>query len=222
MSHSFLRGRPTSVRPLAAAAALALACTGLACGSATQADSVTYGNGTLPPPDGAGASSDPADPPFVPAPKTGMVPLRRSAFSGSLRRLGLDPMQLPPMDKLTPEQTKSVMGLFTKSLGYDCEGCHVPGDYKADTRKKRLSHKMWDEFAVAFRTQSGEPLFCDSCHGGRDEFLERSDENAIEKFMQAHYVEKLVRADGKKHDCTSCHGPEGEHHIFEKLWKVPH
>lgn len=174
------------------------------------------GASAAPAPTGSGPiSTSPAPGP------DGNVPVHASAMLDKLAALGLDPKNLPAFDKLTPEAKKKVMPLFKQSLGYEkCTGCHVEGDFKKVTTKMQIAEQMWDHFVVDLRRQGGEPLFCDSCHGGKEEPFDDSDMASVRKFMAAEYVDKLERKDGKPHDCKTCHGDKLELEIIEKLWKI--
>ncbi len=61
----------------------------------------------------------------------------------------------------------------------------------------------------------GTPLYCDSCHGGKAEFLDSHDKKALSAAMDANYVKKLRRADKKEHSCEQCHGDPFEPKILE-------
>jgi hypothetical protein len=138
-----------------------------------------------------------------------------SAMVADLQALGLDAMNLPPIEKLEPKTLRGVMKLLAKSLGAKCGDCHVEGDFAAPTKRKKIAAKMWDEFVAKLSLGSGpgpqtsnlggQPLFCDSCHQGRIKQLDRSDKKALGKWMDANFVQKLVRRDGKDEACESCH-----------------
>lgn len=211
-----------------------------ACGSAPPAapvepDSRTTtippaGQGQETPPPGTPtgtASASATPPPATPPTGTGTgigknVPIQASAMLDRLTALGLDAKNLPAFAKLTPEQKKKVMPLFKQSLGYsECTGCHVEGDFKKSTKKMKIAHAMWDHFVVDLRRDGGEPLFCDSCHVGKEEPIDKSDKDALKKFMATEYVDKLDRKDGKPHDCKTCHGDKVELDIIGKLWNIP-
>ena len=144
-----------------------------------------------------------------------------SKMGDKLAALGLDPKALPAFDKLTPDQKRKVMPLFKQSLGFaECTGCHVEGDFKKVTKKMKIAEGMWDHFAVQLKQDGGGLLFCDSCHGGDEHILDKKNPDAVRKFMHDEYVDKLERADGKGHDCKTCHGDKLELDIFGKLWKA--
>jgi len=127
-----------------------------------------------------------------------------SGMVADLQALGLDPKNLPPIEKLEPKTLRGVMKLLAKSLGAKCGDCHTEGDFAAQTKRKKIAAKMWDEFVAKLSLQ-GQPLFCDSCHQGRIKELDRSDKKALGKWMDANFAQKLVRKDGKDEACESCH-----------------
>jgi Cytochrome c7 and related cytochrome c len=127
-----------------------------------------------------------------------------SALVADLQALGLDVKNLPPIEKLEPKTLRGVMKLLAKSLGAKCGDCHTEGDFAAQTKRKKIAAKMWDEFVAKLSLQ-GQPLFCDSCHQGRIKELDRSDKKALGKWMDANFAQKLVRKDGKDEACESCH-----------------
>ena len=138
-----------------------------------------------------------------------MKPVVASAMVEDLRALGLDAKSLPPIEKLEPRTLRGVMKLMAKSLGVKCNDCHQEGDFAAPTRRKKIATHMWDEFAAKLAlTASGgadPPLFCDSCHQGRVQLLDRRDKKALSKWMDDNFVTKLDRHDGKSVECETCH-----------------
>ena len=76
-------------------------------------------------------------------------------------------------------------------------------------------------FVVGLRDDKGGPVFCDTCHAGSAKILNRSDKDAVRKFMAENYEGKFTRADGKKHTCRTCHGNYLLPNILEGIWKVP-
>src|ERR1700733_2221505 len=67
-----------------------------------------------------------------------------SAMGADLQALGLEPKNLPPIEKLDPKQLRGVMKLLARSLGGKCADCHTEGDFAAQTRRKKIATKMWD------------------------------------------------------------------------------
>jgi hypothetical protein len=166
---------------------------------------------TLPP-----ASSGTATP-MTPA--LGHVAMRApvpSTLGADLQALGIDPQNLPPMERLDPKALRGVMKLLARSLGARCGDCHTEGDFAAPTRRKKIAARMWDEFAVQLTLADGSPLFCDSCHQGRIVQLDRTDKKALARWMDASFVDGLKRKDGKAEDCESCHVDMEMH--FLALW----
>ncbi len=145
----------------------------------------------------------------VPPPALAPDPPSPSGFSSDLSDLGLDIHNLPPLAKLDPRALRGVMRLFARSLGVKCADCHDASDasFAAPTRRKKIATRMWNEFLVklAPASEGGAGLFCDSCHAGRVHFLDRSDKRALAGWMDAHFVQRLARKDGKDHGCETCH-----------------
>src|SRR5262249_49061554 len=91
-------------------------------------------------------------------------------------------------------------------LGAKCGDCHLEGDFAAPTRRKKIAAKMWDEFTAKLSMAAdSSPVFCDSCHQGRVVQLDRRDKKALGQWMDANFVDKLKRKDGKDHGCETCH-----------------
>lgn len=147
-----------------------------------------------------------------------MKPIAPSAMEAKLRDIGLDPGALPPLNKLDAKTLRDVMNTFTKALGVQCSHCHEK-DFKAPTANKKIATHMWNDFTRALALEGGGALYCDSCHGGRAEILDRRDLGALGTWMQDNYVDKMQRADKKEHLCDTCHGDPFEGKIFTKLWK---
>jgi hypothetical protein len=134
-----------------------------------------------------------------------MKPPIPSAFPDALRDLGLDTRKLPPLEKLEPRALRGVMKLFAKSLGVRCSDCHRAGDFAAATEKKTIATHMWNDFVAKLSFVDGSPLFCDSCHQGRIEQLDRTDKKALSKWMDESFVARFARLDAKATDCETCH-----------------
>lgn len=160
--------------------------------------------------------------PAAPAAPTPLRPLVASQHADALASLGLDASALPTMDKLTPEQVRKVMGLFTKSLGVDCKFCHKGGDFKAPTEHKKLAERMWNEWVHGQKLLTAGtpgPIFCDSCHQGKAEFLDKSNHDALAKWMKDEFVERLQPATVAT-SCESCHGKPFDGDFLEKWEKL--
>jgi hypothetical protein len=153
-------------------------------------------------PSGATSASTPSELPPPSVEMKGPIP---SAMIDDLRALGIDAKSLPPIEKLEPRTLRGVMKLLARSLGVKCGDCHQEGDFAAPTRRKKIAAHMWDEFAAKLTMADGSPLFCDSCHQGRIQQLDRRDKKALSRWMDDNFVAKLARKDGKSHECETCH-----------------
>jgi hypothetical protein len=159
-------------------------------------------------------------PPVPPVPVEMKSPVP-SAMVGELAAMGLDASHLPPLEKVDPKALRRVMKLFARALGAKCGDCHTVqegqagGDFAAPTRRKKIAARMWDELAVKLQMSDGSPLFCDSCHQGRIVQLDRTDKKALGRWMDANFVDKLKRRDGREHDCETCH-VDMEMHLLTK------
>jgi len=114
---------------------------------------------------------------------------------------------LPPLNKIPPDKVRKVMGTFTKALGTKCTGCHDADDFKKDTPHKKIASRMWNEMVRGFTLEGGGALYCDSCHGGKEEFLVRDPGlKELSHWMDENLVGKLKKANGQEHSCETCHG----------------
>jgi Cytochrome c7 and related cytochrome c len=148
------------------------------------------------------------------------VRLQPSQLVAAVKKLGIDFKQ--PLDRIPLAQKKKLMPLLQKSLGYaSCDGCHVEGDFRQQTRNMKVARGMWEHFVVGMRDDKGDPIFCDTCHAGKDHILDRSDKASVKRFMDSDYEDKLTRADQKKNGCQTCHGERLEEEIVVKLWGIP-
>jgi hypothetical protein len=162
----------------------------------------------------------------TPAPAAGggekSVPIAASKMIEDLKKLGVNVDKIPELSKIPLNTKKKVMPLMQKALGYSaCTGCHVEGDFKAETRNMKISREMWKAYSVNLRDEKGGAVFCDTCHSGQAKVLARGDKEALKKFMEDEYEHKLTRADKKDMECATCHGDTMELKIIEKLWKIP-
>jgi hypothetical protein len=135
-----------------------------------------------------------------------MKPVATSTIVADLQALGLDPKNLPPLNKLEPDKLRKVMRTFTKSLGARCADCHIESDFAASTPMKKIAQGHWDEFVRKLTTDTGAPVYCDSCHQARLKLLDRTDKKALGTWMDANFVDHFKRRDGKEHGCETCHG----------------
>jgi hypothetical protein len=166
----------------------------------------------------AGAPSAPTAAPAGPVANVDIMP---SKMLADIKAIGVDLANPGDLSKMDMSKKKKVMPFFVKALGMSgCEGCHVAGDFKAPTHNKAMAASMWSHFVKDLRAQGGGAMFCDSCHQGKQQLLDRSDKKALSKFMIANYQDKLQRADKKDHDCKTCHSEPFVNQIFAKLWKV--
>lgn len=183
---------------------------------------------------GACASAPPPGPTTVSAagaaaaivhPKRGegaMRDIKPSAMGERLRAAGLDPKNLPPIETLDQSTKLKVMRTFTESLGVACVDCHAGVDFAADTKRKRIAKRMWNEITrVVAIDATGEPTYCDSCHQGDLFVLNRAERSKVSLFMTEVYDQKLKRTDGRDHDCATCHGEPNDEHFLSKWRESP-
>jgi hypothetical protein len=164
------------------------------------------------------AATNPAAPATGPAANVDIVP---SKMIADIKAIGIDLDKAGDLSKLELPKKRKLMPFFVKALGMSgCEGCHVPGDFKASTHDKDMASAMWSHFVRDLRMKGGGALFCDSCHQSKQKLLARGDKKAVAAFMQSNYEDKLQRANKKDHTCETCHSDPFEGKIFAKLWKV--
>lgn len=163
----------------------------------------------------------PDKPPSGDAPAAGgdMPTFAPSKMGDMLKEAGFDINNLKPMKAMKGAEKAKLMKSFAKSTGQECKDCHVEGDFKKSTPKMQIAKHMWDEYVVPFKAAAGGPVYCDSCHQGKAEFLTK-DKEAVKKWMDANMVKPIARKDGKDHNCQTCHGELFEMHIVEKIWKI--
>ncbi len=177
-----------------------------ACGGGGQTTPPPSGPTTTPTATAAPTATAPVPSATVaPASTSVMKPVVASTFAADLQAVGLDLKALPPLDKLKPDQTKKVMATFSKSLGWQCKDCHGTGNFNAPTPMKKVTVHMWNEYVKGL-THSAGPLYCDSCHQGKAEYLDKSDKKALAGWMDQELTKKVKRTDGKEHSCSTCHG----------------
>ena len=196
--------------------------TSLACGGAASTVNTPATPGSEPHASGTDAGATPpaasVTPPSGLPKANGTKEIRATAMAADLQALGLDPKNLPELQKLEPEKLRKVMKLFSKSLGVRCNDCHKDDDFKAATPMKQVAIHMWNDWVRRLTFEDGSPLFCDSCHQGKKEMLDRSDKKALSGWMEANFVTKLRRTDKKEHSCETCHGDPFEGR-FLAAWK---
>lgn len=135
-----------------------------------------------------------------------MADVHATRMGEKLVAAGLDPKNLPPLETLNGAQRMKVMKLFGESLGTPCIGCHAEEDFTADTKRKRVAKRMYNELVRVLAMSDGSPVFCDSCHDGKMFVLDRRDRYAVATYMENRLVGKMKRADERDHDCATCHG----------------
>jgi len=174
-------------------------------------------------PDGV-ALATPAVTAYVGPPRgAGKMPGTRATKMGdALRAAGLDPANLPPLETLAPGPKQKVMRTFSQALGVPCVDCHAVDDFAADTRRKRVTKRMWNEIVrVVAMKSDGAPVYCDSCHDGALFHLDRADGTALAEYMCNAMVGDLKRVDGRSHDCTTCHGDPPDLHLLTTWREEP-
>jgi hypothetical protein len=70
-----------------------------------------------------------------------------------------------------------------------------------------------------FAFESGAPLYCDPCHQGQGQFLDRSDKKAVGAWMSDNFTEKLKLASkpaAPDVECETCHGDPFEPAILRR------
>ncbi len=147
-----------------------------------------------------------------------MKPPTPTVYGENLKAIGLDPKNLPPLNKIAPEQLRKVMPLVAKSLGVKCSACH---DFNAPvqptvTPRMKVALHMWNEIVRirTFADQNAEAtVFCDSCHHGSLTFLDRHDRPALEHWMDENFVKTL----GAER-CETCHGKPPKWNLVD-VWK---
>jgi hypothetical protein len=148
-----------------------------------------------------------------------MADVHATRMGARLAAAALDPKDLPPLETLNAGQRMKVMKLFTESLGTPCIGCHAEESFTADTKRKRIAKRMYNELVRVLAMSDGSPLFCDSCHDGKMFVLDRGDRYAVATYMENVLVGKLKRADDRDHDCGTCHG-EPPDFAFLNAWRA--
>jgi Cytochrome c7 and related cytochrome c len=142
-------------------------------------------------------------------------PVVASALMAGLAEAGINVSNLPPLEKIAGAQQTKVMNTFTKSLGVNCKFCHT-NNFAEDHPMKNVARRMWNEFVrgVAFE---GGALYCDSCHQGKVEPLDKSDKKVLGAWMDAEYTKRMKR-NSQAQTCATCHG-EPFNPEFIESWK---
>lgn len=139
----------------------------------------------------------------------------------ALAAAGLDVRALPPLEALEPGPKQKVMRTFTTALGIPCLGCHAESDFAAETPRKRVAKRMWNELVRVLQMSDGAPIYCDSCHEGALFALDRRDTTHVADFMSDVLVRGMRRIDGRPHDCTTCHDDPPDFHTVTSWKKTP-
>jgi len=144
-----------------------------------------------------------------------------SELGDKLTAIGLDPKELPPLTKLHPDQIRKVMPLIAKSLGVKCTACHIWNSDGPPPRTPRMNvaEQMWNRFVRGLTLADGQPLFCDSCHHGSMQVVDRHDTKALGAWMKESFVIGLSRNDQKENECATCHGNPMQPR-FINLWRT--
>ncbi len=97
-------------------------------------------------------------------------------------------------------------------------------DFTKATPMKNVAMRMWSDWVVGLQFKGPQAaaaksgLFCDSCHQGKKEFIDRTDEKAAGLWMRQNFVSKLEQKNGDAVTCGTCHGSpfDGD---FLKAWE---
>lgn len=191
-----------------------------ACSGSSSSPSSSSSSSPEPGSDDAPPSSPPAGSSAAPddAPPADMKPLAAAvdpSIVSTLTAAGLDVNALPPtLDAIAKDETKikAVMRTFTRALGVECSACHAQGeggklDFSVATEATKVSAKMWSELVVKLATKDGGAVYCDTCHEGKKDFIDRkASEASLGKWMRDNFVGKLSRKGGGDVACATCHG----------------
>lgn len=129
-----------------------------------------------------------------------------STFGAKLQAIGLDITNLPALHDLPLGQKMKVMKTFNESMGVTCTNCHDASDYAKPTPQKAIASDGWEVISRKLTTADGAPVYCDSCHYGTFDFLDRSGGyDGIATWMYENFVSKLKTKSGDQMTCTTCH-----------------
>jgi hypothetical protein len=162
-----------------------------------------------------------ADPP-KPAAAAKMPDFKASTAGADLKAAGFDVDKLVAMKSLKTADKVKLMPTFVKTTGMQCDDCHDKSDKKKATPNVQIAAKMWDEYVVKMKS-SAAPLFCDSCHDGKHDFLTRADKEGkenVKKLMESYVAKLSKKQGGDAASCQTCHTDDFEMKIFEKVWKI--
>lgn len=88
---------------------------------------------------------------------------------------------IPPLAaRVTPKRISQkdfvkMMPQIAKDLGVTCGYCHVNGDFKKMTDKKRVALYMKTEFVEKLQARGGQNVTCFTCHQGHAQFLDQAE-----------------------------------------------
>jgi hypothetical protein len=105
----------------------------------------------------------------------------------------------------TTDEIKARMKEVAAALGVKCDHCHDVTDFAAATPHKRIANLMVERFTSKLEGTDGSALQCATCHRGRATFLDRSDQEALKRWMQLTFVDKLRQKNGGTVECDTCH-----------------
>jgi hypothetical protein len=130
-----------------------------------------------------------------------------TTFTAKLAAAGLDVNNLPSLHDLPMNQKMKVMRTFNESMGIQCNSCHDLSDYSIETKQKEIARAGWDEISRGLVMADGSgAIYCDSCHYGKFDFLDRSKGyDGIAQWMADNFVAKLADKSGEAMACTTCH-----------------
>jgi len=148
-----------------------------------------------------------------------MRDVRATQMGPRLAAVGLDAKNLPPLESLDRRQKLAVMKTFSDSLGLACVDCHDADEFAADTPRRRVAKRMFNEIVRVVAFEDDAPVYCDSCHQGALYTLDRGDKSKVSAFMSDVLVGKLKRSDGNDHGCETCHGDPPEF-AFLATWRA--
>lgn len=130
-----------------------------------------------------------------------------TTFTAKLAAIGLDVNNLPALHDLPTAQKLKVMRTFNESMGITCTNCHDASDYAKMTPQKEIAAAGWEDISRKVTMADGAPIYCDSCHYGKFDFLDRTSGFAgIQSWMKTNFVETLKTKAGDAMACSTCHG----------------
>lgn len=105
----------------------------------------------------------------------------------------------------------TIMAGVTRSLGVECQYCHLVPDYKAMTHRKEIANWMASDLIPALQLKTNGALpWCNNCHSADGKGVAkilgdpRRPSFAVE-WMTTHLVEDFQTKNGSPLHCKSCH-----------------